>query len=78
MTLFWRVIVWDEEGYQRESDVVSFGTALFSSQDWKGEWIGGGRQLRSLFTLPSSAHILRARAYGIYYHLLFFFFHRVL
>ena len=53
-----------------------FRTGLFSPADWTGQWIGGGsanlNQLRTSFTIPTSAAITSATVFlcGLGYHAL--------
>ncbi len=37
---FWKVIVWDRQGRQHESEIARFATAFLSENDWKAKWIG--------------------------------------
>ena len=59
---YWKVRYWDNAGIESPSSAVaSFGTGLFSRDDWKGSWIGGANELRKEFEI--SGPIVRARAY---------------
>ncbi|MGH9434750.1 MAG: family 78 glycoside hydrolase catalytic domain, partial [Terriglobia bacterium] len=61
-TYYWKVRVWDKAGRPSAySQATRFEMGLLSRQDWKGQWIGGGRELRKEFRLPAKP--LRARIY---------------
>ncbi len=61
-TYYWKVRYWDKnDNPSPYSKVVSFETGLFSREEWKGEWIGGGNQLRKEFVL--NGRVIRGRAY---------------
>ncbi|MGH9351577.1 MAG: alpha-L-rhamnosidase N-terminal domain-containing protein, partial [Terriglobia bacterium] len=61
-TYYWKVRVWDEEGRPSPySQPARFEMGLLSRGEWKGQWIGGGNELRKEFQLPATA--LRARVY---------------
>ncbi len=68
-TYYWKVRTWDKDGnVSPYSRVASFGTGLFSRDEWKGQWIGGAGQLRKEFEVGGP--VVRARAYvcGLGYH----------
>lgn len=59
---YWEVRVWDSQGRAGAySEPARFEMGLLSRGDWKGQWIGGGGELRKEFTLPGPAR--RARIY---------------
>ena len=61
-TYYWKVRYWDKGGNPGlYSAAASFDTGLFSADQWKGEWIGGNRQLRKVFHLENT--VKRARAF---------------
>lgn len=61
-TYYWKVRYWDRQGAASPySESARFEMALLSPEEWKGQWIGGGNQLRHEFTL--SDRVVRARAY---------------
>ena len=44
---YWRVVVWDKDNIQSgPSSISSFETAFFSTTEWKGNFIGDGKDLR--------------------------------
>lgn len=36
---FWKVVVWDKDGKQSASNIVSFETGMMGRSNWKGAWI---------------------------------------
>jgi len=61
-TYYWKVRSWDKEGKASAySDATTFEMGLLSRDEWKGQWIGGGRELRKEWALPAA--VVRARAY---------------
>lgn len=61
-TYYWKVRTWDKDGNPSPySKPAQFEMGLLSPEDWTGEWIGGGNQLRTEFQLPDA--VARARAY---------------
>ena len=68
-TYYWKARYWDKEGSASPySETARFEMALLSREEWKGQWIEGGNQLRTEFELPDNA--VRARAYisGVGYY----------
>ncbi len=66
---FWKVRYWTASGASSAwSEPAWFEMGLLTRDEWKGQWIGGGNQLRTEFDL--SANVVRARAYvaGIGYY----------
>jgi len=58
----WKVRYWDKDGRPSPySQAAQFEMGLLSSEEWKGQWIGGANQLRTEFRLPDA--VTRARAY---------------
>ncbi len=77
--VYWKVIVWDEQGKANESETAFFEIGLLKRTDWKAKWIagsltGGARHsvpvpfFRKPFKLPSN--VASARLYitalGVY------------
>lgn len=61
-TYYWEVRVWDSQGRPTAySEPASFEMGLLSRDEWKGQWIGGGGELRKSFRLPGK--VRRARVY---------------
>lgn len=61
-TYYWRVRSWDSAGDASPySKAAAFEMGLLSRSDWKGQWIGGGNELRKEVRL--AGQIVRARAY---------------
>lgn len=61
-TYYWKVRYWDRQGAASPySESAQFEMALLSREEWKGQWIEGGNQLRHEFTLND--RVVRARAY---------------
>ena len=61
-TYYWKVRYWDVSGQPSPfSRPERLGCGLFSSGDWKGQWIGGKNQLRKEFEIPKK--IVRAKAF---------------
>jgi alpha-L-rhamnosidase len=61
-TYYWKVRSWDKEGRAGDySQTAQFEMGLLARIEWKGQWIGGGNQLRTEFQVPDS--VVRARAY---------------
>ncbi len=61
-TYFWKVRYYDQSGRVSPwSKIARFDTGLFSREDWKGRWIGGGSELRREFLVQGK--VARARAY---------------
>ncbi|MGH9402270.1 MAG: family 78 glycoside hydrolase catalytic domain [Terriglobia bacterium] len=61
-TYYWAVRVWDSQGGVSDySQPARFEMGLLSRDDWKGQWIGGGGELRKEFRLPGE--VRRARVY---------------
>jgi alpha-L-rhamnosidase len=59
---YWKVRWWDQDGRESAySRPAKFGMGLLLRSDWKGEWIGGGNELRKEFRIPSA--IKSARVY---------------
>ncbi|MGH9325316.1 MAG: family 78 glycoside hydrolase catalytic domain [Terriglobia bacterium] len=59
---YWAVRFWDSQGrVSPYSKPAHFEMGLLSRNEWKGEWIGGGGELRKSFRLPAS--VVRARVY---------------
>lgn len=68
-TYYWKVRIWDTRGKESPwSEVASFETGLFTTSDWKGEWIGGGNLLRKEFNLPEVPARARAFIAGLGYY----------
>jgi alpha-L-rhamnosidase len=66
---WWKVRYWDKDGNASEySQSASFDVALFSADDWKGQWIGGANQLRQEFTLAEAPRRARAYVCGLGYY----------
>ncbi|KAH3761250.1 Alpha-L-rhamnosidase N-terminal domain protein [Pelomyxa schiedti] len=62
-TYSWRVRYWDSYGVVSDwSSSAKFDTALLTSSEWKGSWIGGANQLRKEFSLQK-LKVIRARLY---------------
>ncbi len=61
-TYYWKVRYWDKEDVPSPySRAARFDTALFNSEDWEGEWIGGKNQMRKEFSI--SGKVKRGRAF---------------
>lgn len=59
---YWAVRVWDSQGRASAySQPARFEMGLLSRDGWKGQWIGGGGELRKEFHLPGE--VRRARVY---------------
>ena len=59
---FWKVRTWDAQGNASPySFAARFDMGLLAADEWKGQWISGGGQLRKEFEL--SGKVVRARAY---------------
>ncbi len=66
---WWKVRYWDKDGNTSAySEPASFGVALLSADDWKGQWIGGANQLRQEFNLPEAPRHARAYICGLGYY----------
>ena len=61
-TYYWKVRYWDAHGNASPYSLpAEFEMGLLAREDWKGQWIGGGNQLRTEFQLAEAP--ARARAY---------------
>ncbi len=61
-TYYWQVRWWNKEGRASSySAPATFEMGLLSRDEWKGQWIGGGNELRKEFRLPGRP--VRARVY---------------
>lgn len=61
-TYYWKVRAWDRGGATSEySDAATFELGPLTRDDWKGQWISGGHELRKELKLPAA--VVRARAY---------------
>lgn len=61
-TYYWKVRSWNSAGDASPySQPASFEMGLLSRSDWKGQWIGGGNELRKEFRI--AGQVVRARAY---------------
>ncbi|HKS97852.1 MAG TPA: family 78 glycoside hydrolase catalytic domain [Terriglobia bacterium] len=61
-TYYWKVRAWDKGGAASNySDVATFELGPLTRDDWKGQWISGGHELRKELKLPAA--VVRARAY---------------
>lgn len=59
---YWKVRYWDREGrVSPYSEPAWFEMGLLSRDEWKGQWVSGGNQLRKEFQL--SGAVARARVY---------------
>lgn len=59
---YWAVRFWDSQGrVSPYSKPAHFEMGLLSRDEWKGQWIGGGNELRKDFELPEG--VVRARVY---------------
>ncbi len=61
-TYYWKVRYWNKEGRVSPYSLPGrFEVGLLSREEWKGQWIGGGNELRKEFRLPRG--VLRGRVY---------------
>jgi alpha-L-rhamnosidase len=61
-TYYWKVRCWDKEGRVSPYSLpAQFEVGLLSRDEWKGQWIGGGNELRKEFRLPRG--VVRGRVY---------------
>ncbi|HUY12350.1 MAG TPA: family 78 glycoside hydrolase catalytic domain [Terriglobia bacterium] len=61
-TYYWEVRSWNAAGVASAySRPASFGMGLLSRGEWKGQWIGGGNELRKEIQL--NGRVVRARVY---------------
>lgn len=59
---YWKVRYWDKQGrVSPYSKPAWFEMGLLSREEWKGQWISGGNELRKEFRLPGA--VARARIY---------------
>ncbi len=66
---WWKVRWWDKDGSASDySEPASFDVALLFGDDWKGQWIGGGNQLRQEFNLAEVPRRARAYICGLGYY----------
>jgi alpha-L-rhamnosidase len=66
---WWKARYWDKDGNASPySEPATFGMALLSPDDWKGQWIGGANQLRQEFTLAEAPRRARAYICGLGYY----------
>lgn len=66
---YWKVIVWDKDNKQGDSEVVAFETGMRGENNWKGTWISDNKDIHQLPApyfrkeFSSNKPIKRARAY---------------